>query len=245
MPNKNIVFIVAFLLFLIILLLPFLLGMLALGLDGYNSPNQTVTNYISINPRISSPSDEDQWKKIFQNAGEITNVPWEFIAAITWQETNMGKNLGSCAYFPVAPPGGFVLATGNGLRSIKDQTTFKNITNILSIEKNRGVSCPAPSGGSGGAMGYTQVMPREWDSHINKFQSFLNHYPNPWNAQDAVIMAGLILRSKANLQDNATPLAEDKATLKRTAGAYFGCQVSDYKNRVYTKYLEIKQNQRL
>lgn len=244
MPNKNTLFIASFLLILIILTLPFLLGMLVLGLDGDTNSPQTGIYPITDNPGISNPKDKSEWKAIFQYAGEATKVPWEFIAAITWQETSMGKNLGSCSYFPVAP-GGFVLTTGKGLRSPEDKSTFEKIANTISIEKNRGVSCPAPSGGSGGAMGYTQVMPREWDSHAKKFQSLLNHYPNPWNAQDAVIMAGLILRTKAGLSDLTTPLAEDEATLKRTAGAYYGSQSSSYKDKVYAKYLEIKQSQEL
>ncbi len=199
-------------------------------------------NKITPSPTTTTNPEKEEWKRYFQNAKTLLKVPWEFIAAITWQETGMGQNLGSCSYFPPPPERGHVLTQDKGLRSKEDKEAFERIASKLGISKNTGVSCPA-NGGSGGAMGYTQVMPREWESYSKKLEPLIGHYPNPWNAQDATYMAALILKGKVGLGvEDEFP--EDETLMKKAAARYHGSwpNLEPYANPIYARYLEIKNS---
>lgn len=194
-------------------------------------------------PVTTTNPEKTQWKIYFQNVESLLKTPWEFVAAITWNETGFGANLGNCSYNPPAPLGGHVLTIGNGLRSIEDKLTFDKIVEKLGLPNNIGVSCN-PIGSNGGAMGYTQVMPIEWASYSEVLGPLLKHYPNPWDAQDAVYMAGLILKAKIKLGvDDVFP--EDEYHIKLAAGRYYGDPSSSYVDRAYARYLEIKATQEL
>ncbi len=89
-----------------------------------------------------------------------TGVPASLILAILEQETNLGSNLGSCAYNDV-----------RGDRPVmhpdRDQPVFLAIAGILGFDaRSRSVSCPIVSGGQrigwGGAMGPSQFIPSTW-----------------------------------------------------------------------------------
>jgi hypothetical protein len=186
----------------------------------------------------------EEWKQIFVNAEISTGTPWEVSAAIVYNETGGGRNFGGCSYFPTAPSGGHVLVDGDGLRSTADKTAFEEIVTNIGYPKNEPVSCN-PSGSNGGAMGYMQIMPREWKSYSARIvdAGLTRQTPNPWDAQEAAYVAALILKCKAgssycNLE---TPLPEDETTIKKAAGNYYGGgPESDYAARAYARYLEFK-----
>lgn len=186
----------------------------------------------------------EEWKQIFMNAEAAVGTPWEVSAAIVYNETSGGRNFGRCSYFPPPPSSGHVLVNGNGLRSTEDKNAFERIVTNIGYPKNEPVSCN-PSGSNGGAMGYMQIMPREWESYSRKIveAGLTQQTPNPWDAQEAAYVAALILKCKAgssycNLE---TPLPEDETTIKNAAGYYYGGgPASNYAAHAYARYLEYK-----
>jgi|GEM_PF-2096618 len=187
----------------------------------------------------TKPQSKEEWLDVFREAGEITQVPWEFIAAIAWNETSMGGNLGGCSYHPPPPDSGWVLTSGNGLRLPEDLDAFDRVAGAVDVPDNSPVSCNA-SVGSGGAMGYTQVMPQEWEGRADMVEAQVGHYPSPWNALDAVMMAGFILKDKGGIAIEAA-FPEDINIMRIAAGAYNGSgPYEPYAANVLATYLEIK-----
>lgn len=185
-----------------------------------------------------------EWEQIFKNSEAELGVPWEVSAAIVYNETGGGRNFGGCSYFSPAPSSGHVLVDGNGLRSAEDKDAFGRIAEAISYPKNEPVSCN-PAGSNGGAMGYMQIMPREWESYSRQIvsASLTQQIPNPWDAQEAAYVAALILKCKAGSSycsiDAEFP--ENETGIKNAAGNYYGGgPSSDYAARAYTRYLEYK-----
>jgi len=196
-------------------------------------------------PGVANPTTKAQWLVIYKNAGSVMKIEWEFLASITKQETGMGHNFGNCSYFAPAPSSGHVLTSGNGLRSAADKTAFQNIMEKLNMPLNTPVSCN-PVGSNGGAIGYTQFMPREWKAGATALQSLLGHYANPWNATDATIMAGRLLKAKVDIGQSAT-MPVDEALYRKAASRYYGDGNPNgaYANNVYRNYLIFKRDQHL
>lgn len=186
----------------------------------------------------------EEWKQIFTNAEQKINVPWEVSAAIVYNETGGGKNFGGCSYNPEAPGNGHVLTSGNGLRSPGDKEAFDRTVNGINYPKNEPVSCN-PAGSNGGAMGYMQIMPKEWESYSGKIidAGISSGTLNPWDAQDASYVAALIIKCKLGGShckiEEAFP--ENETSIKKAAGGYHGSgALGSYAARVYAKYLEFK-----
>ena len=197
---------------------------------------------------ISSPKTTQEWIDTFKQAALISQVPWEFLASIAIQESALGSDFGTCSYYSPAP-GGHVLVPGNGLRpKAEDATSFATIAQKLNIPLNTGVSCN-PKGSNGGAMGYTQIMPDEMIALGSAAESILSHYPNPWNATDAVILTGIILKNKMKIGINS-PMPEIYSIMFEAAWRYYGYHPTTevgkfYPNAVMARYQEIKAKQTL
>lgn len=227
-----------------VFVLAIMAGSFIIGLSYGTEEGQASENVAAVSTK--APASKDEWIAVYKYAGSLMKIEWEFLAAITKQETGMGNNFGRCAYFAPAPAGGHVLTTGNGLRSSADKVAFMGIMNKLGKPLNTPVSCN-PSSGNGGAMGYTQFMPREWEGGANSaVVKIVGHYPDPWNATDATIMAGKLLKGKVGIgPEEAMPISE--AIYRRAASKYFGDGNPNgkYASSVYGYYLTIKKTQKL
>ena len=138
-----------------------------------------------------------------------TGVSAAMILAILEQETNLGSNLGSCAYDDM-----------RGDRQVmhpdRDQPIYKVIATTVGFDaRSRQVSCPIVQGGVrvgwGGAMGPSQFIPSTWaiyGGEVNSGGSWIysesadaiRHIngtglpANPFDNKDAFLATALLLR---------------------------------------------------
>ena len=134
-----------------------------------------------------------------QTASSKTGVEPAFLLAILTQESNLGSNVGKC-FLTDSSTGAGVSADGsktwsNLMKPTRDVQPFLDITNHLGFSAYKTVvSCPIPSaGGYGGAMGPAQFIASTWTLFIDRLQSILGTYPNPWDPQHAFMASALYL----------------------------------------------------
>jgi peptidoglycan hydrolase CwlO-like protein len=164
-----------------------------------------------------------------QYASKQTGVAASLILAILEQETNLGANLGSCAYNDI-----------RGDKAVmhpdRDQPIFLAIANILGFDaRSRSVSCPLVSGGQrvgwGGAMGPSQFIPSTWAVYggiVNTGNGWVYSESsdairrlnggtpaNPFNNRDAFIATALLLRDNVA---NGTYAGDRLSALRYYAG---------------------------
>ncbi|HSE56859.1 MAG TPA: lytic murein transglycosylase [Candidatus Paceibacterota bacterium] len=144
-------------------------------------------------------------------AAEKTGVRAAFVLAILTQESNLGKNVGTCnrASDPVSKkwqnimPGPAHKAAGKSSRD--DQTVFLQITKALGLDPDSTpLSCPLAGGGWGGAMGPSQFIPTTWQSVAAKVASLVGvGTASPWRARDAIIASSYYLSLRGGAGGNA------------------------------------------
>ncbi len=188
--------------------------------------------------------------ELAEYASRQTGVDAALILAILEQETNLGSNLGSCAYNDI-----------RGDRPVmhpdRDQPVFLAISQILGFDaRTRSVSCPIVSNGQrlgwGGAMGPSQFIPSTWAIYggiVNTGNGFVyseaadairringtGSPANPFNNRDAFLATALLLRDNGA---NGTFAGDRLAALRYYAGwggannpanAFYGDQVMNRK----------------
>lgn len=136
-------------------------------------------------------------------ASSYTGVRAAFILAILTQESNLGKNVGTCNRAGDPPsksyknimPGPEQKASGASSRD--DQTGFLKITAALGLNpESTPVSCPIGSGW-GGAMGPAQFIPTTWLLIAPRVATALGKSAaNPWSAQDAIMASAIYLKDR-------------------------------------------------
>ena len=152
-------------------------------------------------------------------ASQRTGVRPAFILAILTQESNLGKNIGTCNR-PGDPPSKHwrAIMPGPGDNSRRDdESVYLRITRNLGLNpESMPLSCPMGSGW-GGAMGPSQFIPTTWASYEAKIAVATGHTPpNPWEPQDA-FMASAIYLSELGAS-RQTFAAEREAALRYYAG---------------------------
>jgi hypothetical protein len=188
-----------------------------------------------------------------QYASRVTGVDAALILAILEQETNLGSNLGSCAYNDIR--GDRVV-----MHPDRDAPIFLAMAEILGFDpRTRSVSCPIVSNGQrigwGGAMGPSQFIPSTWAAYggiVNSGGGWVysesadairringNNTPaNPFNNRDAFIATALLLRDNGA---NGSFAGDRLAALRYYAGwggasnpanAFYGDQVMQRKSRL-------------
>ncbi|MDD3678907.1 MAG: hypothetical protein PHT36_01530 [Patescibacteria group bacterium] len=222
-----------------------LAGLTALGFFAMNSEDSGTYSGIEVDDGRQDITKEE-WTQIFKAAGSALNMPWELGAAILYSETGGGVNFGGCSYFPEAPASGWVLNSSQ-VRNETDRTTFESIVNGLLYPKNKPVSCNAGGANgtqNGGAMGYMQIMPPEWQGAADKVveNGITSKKLNPWNAQDAAYVGSQVIRNKAKVPKISDPFPLDEASIKMTISLYLGGEdtTRPYVTKTYARYLEIK-----
>lgn len=152
-------------------------------------------------------------------ASKATGVRTAFILAILKQESDLGKNVGTCNRAGDPPnkkwtaimPG----PTSGSWRD--DQTTFLEITSQLGLDPDTTpLSCPLGSGW-GGAMGPSQFIPTTWKSYAGQIAALLGvSVANPWNPEHAFMATAVYMRDLGAAAQTYT--AEKTAALKYYAG---------------------------
>ena len=164
-------------------------------------------------------------------ASKKTGVRPALILAILKQESDLGKNVGTCnrpgdsrTWRDIMPG-----PTSGSWRD--DQTAFQKITSELGISPNgQPLSCPLASGGWGGAMGPSQFIPTTWLGIRNRLGNILNiSLPNPWNPRHAVHATALYMSDLGASAGGYT--AERNAACKYYSGR--SCGQSSLNNTFY------------
>jgi membrane-bound lytic murein transglycosylase B len=176
-----------------------------------------------------------------QKAERSTGVRAAFILAILTQESNLGKNVGTCN-LPGQPeskkwtsimPG----PTDGSWRD--DQTIFKQITKALGLDPDSvPLSCPW-QGGWGGAMGPSQFIPYTWNAYSARIANAVGvKTADPWNPEHAIMATSLYVKDLGAAAGGYS--AERTAALKYYAGsnwnlaqnAFYGNQVMVHVNDI-------------
>jgi peptidoglycan hydrolase CwlO-like protein len=189
-------------------------------------------------------------------ASSKTGVRPALILAILEQESDLGKNVGTCnragdppsKNYTVIMPGPIhyanYIANGKSCTGASspcswrdDQTIFKDITTKLGMDYNTTpLSCPIASvGGWGGAMGPSQFIPTTWRSYEAKLSKLLGvKTPNPWNPEHSFTATALYLADVG--ATSGTYTAEKNAAAKYYAGSnYLKGPGQSYGNSVIAK----------
>lgn len=128
----------------------------------------------------------------------LTGINTAFVLAILTQESNLGKNVGTCNR-PNDPPEKSWKVI---MKPTRDQDPFLKITSELNLNPDTTpVSCPmhdknGKQVGWGGAMGPAQFIPSTWMGFKDKVAAATGKSPaNPWDIRDAFIASGFKLKS--------------------------------------------------
>lgn len=152
-------------------------------------------------------------------AGNLTGVRPALLLAILTQESNLGKNVGTCnrAGDPETKSWKVVM------KPTRDQEPFQTITKELGLDiDTTPVSCPMKDKngkqvGWGGAMGPAQFIPSTWMGYKDKVGKLSGKgYANPWDIRDAFLASAIKLKSDGA---DGTEDGEWKAALKYFAGS--------------------------
>lgn len=147
-----------------------------------------------------------------------------FLLAVLTQESNLGKNVGTCNR-PGDPPS---KSWQVQMKPSRDQVPFAEITKSLGLDPNTTpISCAindpahglvAGKNSWGGAMGPAQFIPSTWMGYLSKIQAAVGHYPNPWDIRDAMTAAAIKLSTDG--ASAKTTSAECSAAKRYFGGNY-------------------------
>lgn len=135
--------------------------------------------------------------KIAEWASGQTGVRASFLLAVLTQESNLGKNVGTCNR-PGDPPSKSWRVI---MKPDRDQEPFLQITTELGLNPDvTPVSCPMRDSrgrqvGWGGAMGPAQFIPSTWMGYKDKVTAVTGRPANPWDIRDAFMAAAIKLKA--------------------------------------------------
>jgi membrane-bound lytic murein transglycosylase B len=137
-------------------------------------------------------------------ASKSTGIRPAFLLAILTQESNLGKNVGSCYLSDTNSGVGKKVSSGDTVYKVMKPD--RDITPFLSIAASVGrdplqtrVSCPVTDKygspiGYGGAMGPSQFIPSTWMLFKDRIAQATSHQnPDPWNPEDAFMASAIYL----------------------------------------------------
>lgn len=125
-----------------------------------------------------------------------TGVRPALILAILQQESNMGKNVGTCNRPGDTRTWKDIMPGPLSGSWRDDQTAYLKIMSELGLPpEGQPLSCPVSTGGWGGAMGPTQFIPTTWLGIRNSLATILGvSATNPWNPRHAVFATAIYMR---------------------------------------------------
>ncbi len=188
--------------------------------------------------------------KFAQSASKKTGVRTALILAILTQESDLGKNQGSCLVNNIDTGDGAGKNTGTLFEKVmkapRDTVPFQDITERLGKDwKMTPVSCPpgakwTASRGYGGAMGPSQFIPSTWELFKGRLGSNLGidaNSVNPWNPEHAILATATYMADLGASSQGYT--AERNAACKyysgRSCGVGGGPANTFYGNQVVAK----------
>ena len=146
---------------------------------------------------ISGQITFGQALEIAQWAFGQTGVRASFLLAILTQESNLGKNVGTCNR-PGDPPNKSYKAI---MKPDRDIPPFLQITADLGMDPAvTPVSCPMHDRkgnqvGWGGAMGPSQFIPSTWIGYKDQVAALTGKAANPWDIRDAFLASAIKLKA--------------------------------------------------
>ncbi len=171
-------------------------------------------------------------------ASQKTGVRPAMILAILTQETNLGKNIGTCNR-PGDPPEKHYSQI---MKPTRDIAPYLEITKQLGLDpETQPLSCPYGAG-YGGAMGPSQFIPSTWVLYRDRVAAITGNNPaNPWKPRDAFTATSLLLADLGAAGGDAS--AERRAALKYYAGgnwanptnAFYGTAVMGFATSYQTQ----------
>ncbi len=135
--------------------------------------------------------------EIAQWASGQTGVRASFLLAILTQESNLGKNVGTCN----RPGDPETKSYKVVMKPTRDIEPFLEITSSLGMDPEvTPVSCPMKNkdgsfNGWGGAMGPAQFIPSTWMGYKDKVTAITGKTANPWDIRDAFLASALKLKA--------------------------------------------------
>lgn len=166
-----------------------------------------------------------------KKASSDTGVRPALILAILTQESNLGENTGSCYVRDITTGSGVGKNTGKAFAKVmkapRDTQPFVTITQALGMDwTTTQVSCPQSSG-YGGAMGPSQFIPSTWMLYKSRLSQLTGvDFPDPWNAQTAILATGLLMEDNGAAEGTRT--AERRAALKYFAGSNWNSRANAF-----------------
>jgi len=156
-----------------------------------------------------------------------TGVRPAFILAILSQESDLGKNIGSCLVTNIDTGDGVGKNTGTAYEKVmkapRDTQPFQDITASVGLTwSTTPVSCPlsrtySASRGYGGAMGPSQFIPSTWQLYAPRIETATGvTTANPWDPRDAIMATALYLADLG--AGSQTYTAERNAACKYYSG---------------------------
>ena len=127
----------------------------------------------------------------------LSGVRAAFLLAVLTQESNLGKNVGTCNR-PGDPPEKSWKVV---MKPERDQEPFLAITAELGMNPDvTPVSCPMKDKkgnqiGWGGAMGPAQFIPSTWQKYKGQVSALTVKTANPWDIRDAFLAAAILLKA--------------------------------------------------
>ncbi|MBN1778737.1 MAG: hypothetical protein JW816_00740 [Candidatus Buchananbacteria bacterium] len=125
----------------------------------------------------------------------VTGVRAAFLLAVLSQESNLGRNVGTCNRLGDPPSKSWKVI----MKPSRDQEPFLAITKSLGMDPDvTPVSCPMFKNGEqlgwGGAMGPAQFIPSTWMGYKDKVSNLTGSRPaNPWDIRDAFAASAIKL----------------------------------------------------
>ncbi len=156
-------------------------------------------------------------------ASKGTNVRPALILAILTQESDLGRNIGSCLLSSIETGDGVgknsgspferVMYSATDTRRPSDTVPFRDITTRLGFDwKITPVSCPpaakyVPNRGFGGGMGPAQFIPSTWELFKGRIASIVGgdkDTMNPWNPEHAFTATAIYMSNLGAVTGSAT-----------------------------------------
>jgi peptidoglycan hydrolase CwlO-like protein len=189
-------------------------------------------------------------------AQEKLGIRPAFLLAILTQESNLGKNLGSCYVTNMETGSGVSSISGkafpNVMKPTRDVKPFFEITTSVGRDPYKTlISCPFGASGYGGAMGPAQFIPSTWQIIKNRVASLLGiKTPDPWYARDA-FMASAIYLTDLGAKGNSYTSERNAACryysgricdTKKPANSFYGDSVMKKASTIQTTMIDPLQD---
>ncbi len=135
--------------------------------------------------------------KIANWASAQSGVRAAYLLAILTQESNLGKNVGTCNRAGDPPEKSWRVI----MKPSRDHEPFVQVTKELGLAVNTTpVSCPMRDSrgnqiGWGGAMGPAQFIPSTWMGYKDRVSAITGKTADPWDIRDAFLASGIKLKA--------------------------------------------------